>query len=96
MATRVWQEDHVDAEVDGVHVLMRLGRREEQQDAVYVGPGVVAVADGMGGHADGAGGVQGRPARRWWQPDSTVKSCVACGRATRGPIGCATTGGWSC
>jgi hypothetical protein len=37
MAHRVWQEDHVDTEVDGVHLLMRLGRREEQQDAVYVG-----------------------------------------------------------
>jgi len=54
MAKRVWQGEHVDAEVDGVRVLMRLGRRDEQQDAVYVGPGVVAVADGMGGHADGA------------------------------------------
>lgn len=54
MDKRVWQDDHLDAEVDGVHVLMRLGKREEQQDAVYVGPGVVAVTDGMGGHADGA------------------------------------------
>jgi serine/threonine protein phosphatase PrpC len=54
MAHRVWQEDDVDTHVGGVHVLMRIGRREEQQDAVYVGPGVVAVADGMGGHTDGA------------------------------------------
>lgn len=54
MAERVWQDVHVDVAVDGVQVLMRLGRRDEQQDAVYVGPGVVAVADGMGGHADGA------------------------------------------
>ncbi len=54
MAERVWQDENVDAEVDGVHVLMRLGKREEQQDAVFVTPGVVAVADGMGGHTDGA------------------------------------------
>jgi PPM family protein phosphatase len=33
---------------------MRLGARDAQQDAAYVGPGVVAVADGMGGHARGA------------------------------------------
>jgi serine/threonine protein phosphatase PrpC len=54
VAKRVWQDMHVDADVDGVQVLMRLGRRDEQQDAAYVGSGVVAVADGMGGHADGA------------------------------------------
>ncbi|TVR29386.1 MAG: hypothetical protein EA388_15580 [Nitriliruptor sp.] len=54
MVNRVWQDEHLDADVDGVHVQMRLGRRDEQQDAVYVGPGVVAVADGMGGHRDGA------------------------------------------
>ena len=54
MVKRVWQDEHVETELDGVHVLMRRGKRDEQQDAVSVGPGVVAVADGMGGHADGA------------------------------------------
>ena len=54
MGKRVWQDEDVDAEVGGVQVLMRLGKRDEQQDAVYVGPEVVAVADGMGGHQDGA------------------------------------------
>lgn len=54
MTRRVWQDEHVDADVDGVQVLMRLGRRDEQQDAAYVGPEVIAVADGLGGHADGA------------------------------------------
>lgn len=54
MVERVWQDDDVDTEIDGVHVLMRLGKRHEQQDAVYVGQEVVAVADGMGGHRDGA------------------------------------------
>ncbi len=50
----VWQDVHVDADADGAQVRMRLGKRREQQDAAYVGPGVVAVADGIGGHADGA------------------------------------------
>ena len=53
MTARVWQDDHLDTEVDGVHVLMRRGKRDEQQDAVFVGSGVVAVADGLGGHRDG-------------------------------------------
>jgi serine/threonine protein phosphatase PrpC len=51
---RVLQRSHVDIVLDDVHVRMRLGARDEQQDAAYVGPGVVAVADGMGGHARGA------------------------------------------
>lgn len=51
---RVRQEVDLDTVVDGVQVLMRLGKRAEQQDAAYIGPGVVAVADGMGGHDDGA------------------------------------------
>lgn len=51
---RVVQRDHVDLTLKGVEVQMRLGSRLEQQDAVHVGPGVVAVADGMGGHARGA------------------------------------------
>lgn len=54
MDERVWQDDDLDTEIDGVHVLMRRGKRHEQQDAVYVGPEVVAVADGLGGHRDGA------------------------------------------
>ena len=54
MTGPVWQDDDLDTEVDGVHVLMRRGKRDEQQDAVFVGSGVVAVADGMGGHPDGA------------------------------------------
>jgi PPM family protein phosphatase len=51
---RVLQARHVDDAFGAVQVQMRLGQREEQQDAAYVGPGVVAVADGMGGHARGA------------------------------------------
>jgi serine/threonine protein phosphatase PrpC len=54
LAEQVWQDEHVDADVDGVHVLMRRGKRDEQQDTAYLGLGVVAVADGMGGHQDGA------------------------------------------
>ena len=54
MTVRVLQSDHVDEEVDGVHVAMRLGARHEQQDGAFVAPGVAAVADGMGGHHDGA------------------------------------------
>ncbi len=54
MNGRVWQDDHVDEVVDGVRVVMRLGRRHEQQDGAFIAPGVAAVADGMGGHHDGA------------------------------------------
>ena len=50
----VLQRNHVGLGFGGVDVQMRLGARVEQQDAAYVGPGIVAVADGMGGHARGA------------------------------------------
>jgi serine/threonine protein phosphatase PrpC len=51
---RVLQRNHVDLALQGVDVQMRRGAREEQQDAAYAGSGVLAVADGMGGHARGA------------------------------------------
>lgn len=47
MAKRVGHDEHVDAEADGVHALMRRGKLDEPQDALYVAAGVVAVADGM-------------------------------------------------
>ena len=55
MPHRVWRDIRVDADIYGVaQVRMRLGRRDEQQDAAWVGLKTAAVAIRMGGHVDGA------------------------------------------
>jgi PPM family protein phosphatase len=54
MDEQVIQQDQADITVGGMRVVMRLGARDTQQDAAWIGDDVAVVADGMGGHADGA------------------------------------------
>ena len=47
------QHDDLTLELEGVELVMRRNQRDEQQDAALLEAGLVAVADGMGGHDRG-------------------------------------------